>query len=266
MRNADPVNKVAKTLTDPWMGACCLPDTSQGACFTLKYVIPILTDVNGWANAVVTTEYNNAYFAFVGLGTNNYNFPAASSYTPTANSAAIASIFSKIRPVSLGYKWFPTTSATADSGTVECAQIPGTVNPNGGISGTPSVQALATAWEEGPARQVCKMTWRPDDYSTMGKYIQASSNSLLTAPPSFAPQLVPFLFFGIQGAAASTTVGRLEVVLNLEGQVRAQGLFIGEAVTEKPPAISDWTTKVANAVRKTLQFGMPIAKTVLSLL
>jgi hypothetical protein len=253
----EEVRKVIGTLVDPWVGATCLPDATQGACFTVRFSNAMLTDAAGTCNILLSPDIVNCWNAYVGNGTGGLSTTWSSGSTGlngVPNLAVLKSLFAKYRLVSMGVHWIPTASVTTLGGGLVFAQLPGTITPSQ-LSGVniSGIYALATDLKECPVTETCKYAWRPDDWSKYGIYQPLNASAGNNYTQTQTPDLKPFLIGCVFGGPVSSTVGRFEMILNFEAQYSTTALSIGET-EDIPAAQHDWMTRVANGIRKTSQF------------
>jgi len=249
---------LASSIINPFMGSVCVPDGFEGGCFSLQQQAPVVSDANGFAAFSVAGDPWNLFANITGTGTGTgWNIPAANVWTSSVNVATVSNVYAKLRVISMAIKFVCTQSTTTDQGGIICAEIPGnyvlsTFNAQGAASfGT--VEANCTNSTTGSVRDGCLLTWRPEDSNNMFNY-SSYYNGVATYGTQPTISGVPYLFLGIVGAAPSTTFGRVEFIVNFQGQFKNTTYFAGNALETQPKAEVGWMEKVINAVKLVPQF------------
>jgi hypothetical protein len=248
---------LAESIIDPFKGAVCVPDGFEGGCFSLQFQSTLLTDAQGYCAFALAGDPYNLLANIVGNGTTGWNIPGTSVWQSSTNVSSVASIYSKIRVISMGLKLVSTQSSQTDQGGIICAQIPGnyvlsTFNALG-TGSFAAVEATSTDSTTGSFKDGCMITWRPE--SSINTFQYSSYNNSV-GPYDTQPTVpgIPYLFLGVQGAAASTVVGRVECIVNFQGQYKNVTFLPGNALDIQSNAEPGWMEKVVNIIKKVPQF------------
>jgi hypothetical protein len=233
-----PAAKLACSIADPWACSACVPDGSTGTgCFTLKQQDTITTGATG--NSFYALNLQPENFTYQNNGTTTYtgNYTAATQLSMATNS------FKNYRPISAGIRVTYIGNTQTDGGYVVLGQTPANkaltqFSPASATSFADNVSFSSSI----PVRNGAQITWRPESQSDLQDWTTFGSTQGVTSGTKY-PQLV----LGLYGAAASTAIFAVEVVVNFEGQYAMQSFQSGgEALVQKEKAEVGWFEKVKN--------------------
>jgi len=226
------------SMVDPWGCSACIPDGAQGVgCFSCKedYVIGTGT---GTACSFFWNPNDPQLQSYTDTGGANANPIVSGNWAPAIqNTASIASLFAKTRPVSGGIRATFVGSTVADQGLILVAAVSGGVPPTSFNGKTLAAStALCMKYKIYPLRDGMKVTWRPQEMDDSSQFTTLATSAIALSNGASAPYLVCVVYGGNTGTASLL---HIEAVANYEGQY--------ESATFMPGGISDNNTPPAEA-------------------
>jgi hypothetical protein len=252
---------LVRSLTNPFTGSTCVPDGTDGACFSINQTVVMPAGAGGGSAFFLSTDPGNLFYVAAGDATAGWIVPAASTWTAATNFATVTAVFARVRPVSAAVRISFVGATMTDSGSTMYAECPGIANPalqNANAANSFSfLEANSIYSETHPTREELVFSWRPEDFEDIAEYnnIIAPGTVILGGP---APNNVPYLCVGILGAQPTVNTVRVEFQVNFEGQWRNRSIQIGESSTRSKPAIPGWFEKTMNIVKYVPQV-LPVA-------
>jgi hypothetical protein len=234
------VAELAKSVADPFRYAACIPDGSTGTGkFSTKATVGIGTGAAGTSCffALNPGEISNEYFQ-TGASTATAP-PVSGSWVAAIQSSAVTGLYSRMRPVSAGFRAAYTGSTMNDQGVLVIGQVPASI-PLSGFNGLAIDQLTAYCqwYKILPLRAGGEATWRPCDVDDQAVFALPAANGLVSLVPTVSR---PYLIAAVYGCASSTaSVCTIEYVVNWEGQFRANTFSPGGLSMVPPTPAVGW--------------------------
>jgi len=206
---------------------------------TATKLVPVGTDANGnfaLLFSSLPTYYFQTAAGFTGTVVSSWN-----THVDIDNNAAHVNQFSYFRVVSSGLRFYSTVNSDADKGLVTIA-----TDYSGSVTNLPDILATTFAEAERLPLRDCDITWVAMNTSAN----HSEYRSFSTSTPSEMPA-TSIALLGVTGAAASTTVGYVELVTHYECRATTTG-YLGPSATPPAPHIDAIQTIAAN-VAKTMK-------------
>jgi hypothetical protein len=245
------VSQLVRSMIDPWNQSSCIPDGSRyRSCFSVKATGTMKTGAAGTAVALVVNPGDICNFIALDDASTaiTWTFPSGNGWDPVTDFATFQTLYGRYRPVSAGIRVVYIGTTLDDSGILVGGQFSGDTNLSAVADGASltTIQPFLMSSATAPVRNGMEVVWMPADETNQKQFVRSSTTSaLLGSYTSTVPQL---FVGGLNLATAGAGIVQYDVVVNFEGQLENQTMYVGAKDVSMPP-VDNWYAKTMSLLK-----------------